>query len=71
MWNEKDPSAIEDPAAGGGLYGDSETRAFYEELPDLLTLVPLNVLGFTPEQVQNVFFQQKEEHLSNFLLVFT
>jgi len=61
VWNEKDPSATEDPAAGGGLYGDSETRAFYEELPDLLTLVPLNVLGITPEQVQNGYFPSTEK----------
>lgn len=43
-----------DDAAGpgsGGLFGDVETRAFYEELPDLLTTVPLTILGFTPEQV--------------------
>lgn len=53
VWTEKDSGAMEDPAAGGGLFGDSEARAFYEELPDLLTLVPLNVLGFTPEQVSN------------------
>lgn len=52
MWTEKDSGAAEDPAAGGGLYGDPETRAFYEELPDLLALVPLNILGFTPEQVK-------------------
>jgi hypothetical protein len=38
-------------AAAGGLFGDAETRAFYEELPDLLSLVPLTILGLTPEQV--------------------
>lgn len=32
------------------MYGDPETRSFYEDLPDLLSLVPLSVLGFTPEQ---------------------
>ena len=55
MWTEKDAGASEDPTANGGLFGDAETRAFYEELPDLLTLVPLNVLGFTPEQVLLIF----------------
>jgi regulator of nonsense transcripts 2 len=35
----------------GGYYGDQETRSFYEDLPDLLNLVPLSVLGLTPEQV--------------------
>lgn len=52
VWTEKDAGANDDPTANGGLFGDAETRAFYEELPDLLTLVPLNVLGFTPEQVR-------------------
>lgn len=33
-----------------GPYGDGETRAFYEDLPDLLALVPLTVLGLTAEQ---------------------
>ena len=57
MWTEKDPGANEDPTANGGLFGDAETRAFYEELPDLLTLVPLNVLGFSPEQVLRKTYQ--------------
>jgi hypothetical protein len=52
VWTDKDASGSEDPAVGGGLHGDSETRAFYEDLPDLLTLVPLTILGFTPEQVR-------------------
>jgi hypothetical protein len=51
----RDNSAAEDlansAAAAGGLFGDPETRAFYEELPDLLAAVPLTVLGLTPEQV--------------------
>ena len=33
-----------------GPYGDAETRAFYEDLPDLLSLVPLTVLGLSAEQ---------------------
>jgi len=37
-------------AGAGGLFGDPETRAFYEELPDLLSAVPLTILGFSPEQ---------------------
>jgi hypothetical protein len=40
-----DPNAI-----SGGPYGDAETRAFYEDFPDLLSIVPLAVWGFTPEQ---------------------
>jgi hypothetical protein len=52
----RDASAAEDlansAAAAGGLFGDPETRAFYEELPDLLAAVPLTVLGLTPEQVR-------------------
>jgi hypothetical protein len=43
-------------AAAGGLFGDPETRAFYEELPDLLAAVPLTVLGLTPEQVRRVLW---------------
>jgi regulator of nonsense transcripts 2 len=35
-----------------GPYGDAESRAFYEDLPDLLTLTPLTVLGFTAEEAQ-------------------
>lgn len=33
-----------------GPYGDAESRAFYEDLPDLLALVPLSVLGVSQEQ---------------------
>lgn len=33
-----------------GPYGDAESRAFYEDLPDLLATVPLAALGLTPEQ---------------------
>ena len=40
-------------AGAGGLFGDPETRAFYEELPDLLSAVPLTILGFSPEQVRD------------------
>jgi hypothetical protein len=44
-------------AAGGsgdyGPYGDAESKAFYEDLPDLLAQVPLTALGLTPEQVLN------------------
>ncbi len=43
--NANDPNSI-----SGGPYGDPETRSFYEDLPDLLSIVPLAVLGFTPEQ---------------------
>lgn len=43
--------AVADEAyATGGIFGDAETKSFYEDLPDLLTLVPLSVLGLTPEQ---------------------
>lgn len=41
-------------SAGGvldyGPYGDSESKAFYEDLPDLLSMVPLGALGISPEQ---------------------
>lgn len=56
MWEggrEGGTGSLDDPAGpgSGGLFGDAETRAFYEELPDLLSAVPLTILGFTPEQV--------------------
>lgn len=35
-----------------GPFGDAESRAFYEDLPDLLAMVPLSALGLTPEQVE-------------------
>jgi hypothetical protein len=34
-----------------GPFGDAESRAFYEDLPDLLAMVPLSALGLSPEQV--------------------
>ena len=34
-----------------GPYGDSESKIFYEDLPDLLTIVPLTALGLNVEQV--------------------
>ena len=37
-----------------GPYGDAESRAFYEDLPDLLALTPLAVLGFTVEEAQSL-----------------
>lgn len=40
----------DESAATGGIHGDPETWAFYEQLPDILSLVPLTVLGLTPEQ---------------------
>ena len=36
-----------------GPFGDAESRAFYEDLPDLLAMVPLSALGLTPEQVKH------------------
>lgn len=37
-------------SANSGPYGDAESRSFYEDLPDLLTMVPLTALGLTSEQ---------------------
>ena len=47
-----------------GPYGDAESRAFYEDLPDLLSLVPLAVLGLTPEQANEmrVAWKTEKEH---------
>lgn len=33
-----------------GPYEDAESKSFYEDLPDLLSMVPLAALGFSPEQ---------------------
>ena len=50
--SSKGISVWEGGSAGvdGGLYDDAETRSFYEDLPDLLSMVPLSALGLTPEQ---------------------
>ena len=34
-----------------GPYGDLESKVFYEEMIDLFTMIPLTLLGLTPEQV--------------------
>lgn len=52
MWEGNSGNNAADDAAGNaGLFEDSETRAFYEDLPDLLSLVPLSILGLSHEQV--------------------
>ena len=38
-------------AALSGPFGDEETRSFYEDLPDLLNLLPATLLGLTEEEV--------------------
>ena len=37
-----------------GVYGDVESKSFYEDLPDLLSMVPLSALGLTSEQVTEI-----------------
>ena len=37
-----------------GAYGDVESKSFYEDLPDLLSMVPLSALGLTEEQVTEI-----------------
>eukprot|EP01035_Chromulina_nebulosa_P023626 gene23626-30637_t len=49
-------------AVSGGLFGDPETRSFYEDLPDFLSLVPITVLGFSPEQEE---WEQKKKSPSS------
>ena len=34
-----------------GPFGDGESRVFYEDLPDLISMIPLVVFGFSAEQV--------------------
>lgn len=38
-------------AALSGPFGDEETRSFYEDVPDLLNLLPTTLLGLTEEEV--------------------
>jgi regulator of nonsense transcripts 2 len=50
-----------------GPYGDAESRAFYEDLPDLLVMVPLTALGLTAEQaaaLREQWRSQKENEAS-------
>ena len=51
VWEGSRQSEEVDMDTRGGLYDDLEARVFYEELPDLLSLVPITSLGLTPEQV--------------------
>ena len=46
LWTNAGAAFVE----GGGAYDDEETRAFYEDLPDLLATVPASVLGLSQEQ---------------------
>ena len=46
LWTSAGAAFVE----GGGAFDDEETRAFYEDLPDLLSTVPASVLGLTQEQ---------------------
>ncbi len=48
MW---DGGNSQNPAVYNGPYGDLENKYFYEDLPDLLTMVPNSALGLTNEQV--------------------
>eukprot|EP01031_Cornospumella_fuschlensis_P036195 gene36195-43903_t len=50
VWDAGTGGSDEVAGETGGPYGDAETRALYEDLPDLLSLVPLAILGLTPEQ---------------------
>jgi regulator of nonsense transcripts 2 len=49
-----------------GPFGDLESRAFYEDLPDLLAMVPLNLLGLTPEQAAALQEQWRIERESRY-----
>lgn len=45
----------------GGPFNDEETRAFYEDLPDILETVPAVVLGLSEVEIQRI----KEDKASN------
>lgn len=45
-----DFAGLDDKDKAINLYGDSESKAFYEDIPDLLNTVPLAALGITAEQ---------------------
>ena len=47
VWEGSKNADDMDAAGVGGMFGDAETRSFYEDLPDLLSMVPLTVLGLT------------------------
>jgi regulator of nonsense transcripts 2 len=50
VWEGSGGGIDKEEYAASGLFGDPETRSFYEDLPDLLSLVPLSILGLTHEQ---------------------
>ena len=45
-----DLAGLDGKDKAANLYGDAESRAFYEDIPDLLNTVPLAALGITAEQ---------------------
>ena len=49
----------------GGPYGDLESKSFYEDLPDLLSMVPLAALGISSEQAQAL----KEKWKVSYMLI--
>jgi hypothetical protein len=67
LWEGANPTALSAAGLDFGPWGDAETKSFYEDLPgahsssyctpsakyssDLLSMVPLTVLGMSPEQV--------------------
>lgn len=65
VWEGSNPAIAEEVAGAGGYYGDPETRSFYEDLPDLLSLVPLSVLGLTPEQAAAMKAEWDEKSAKN------
>jgi regulator of nonsense transcripts 2 len=58
LWTKGD----EDGAADYGPFDDEETRAFYSDIPDLLTTIPPALLGMTPEDIE----KRKAENLTKF-----
>ena len=53
---------ISKEAGSWGPHGDPETKAFYEDLPDLLTLVPLVYFNMTEAQAQAIREAWRQEN---------
>ena len=59
----------EERDANLGPFDDEETRAFYCDIPDLLTTIPPALLGYSPEEVERIQASNIEKYGSGFDLV--
>jgi regulator of nonsense transcripts 2 len=54
-------------SADYGPFGDAESKHFYDELPDLLVMVPLTVLGLSGEQAAGLKEEWRQKRDAAFL----